>query len=123
MFHHKYIIGLLQTTEYARTKALGMSRTADVRAVDCRPIFAWFIATMWHYVFGMRSHSGYGIYHVTAFRMNSPAPIRYGSVFIAISFFFYSFIVLISLTTAGGVTLIGRYKHTNINLTTEIGSD
>ena len=30
------------------------------------------------------SHSGYGIYHVTAFRMNSPAPIGYGSVFIAI---------------------------------------
>ena len=31
-------------------------------------------------------HSGYGIYHVTAFRMNSHAPIGYGSVFIAISY-------------------------------------
>ena len=28
-----------------------------------------------------------------------------------------------SLTSAAGVTLIGQYKHTNINLTTEMGSD
>ena len=29
----------------------------------------------------------------------------------------------IKLTSAAGVTLMGQYKHTNINLTTEMGSD
>ena len=37
-------------------------------------------------VFIAISHSGYGIYHVTAFRINSPATTGYGSVSIATPF-------------------------------------
>ena len=35
----------------------------------------------------------------------------------------FYFLKPIKLTSAAGVTLMGQYKHTNINLTTEMGSD